>query len=214
MDTVDTVGTFAHRIPVEYWKSRLVLGYTTGPGDTIWTPEERALFPHWAGIDQSDSAAPESRIARVGDVEAGAMKIAVFVQWCRNRHLQGAASTGYLSESLLVAARLAIKDAGIPGVTYGVANWNLNRQQALARLGGDVVWVQYASPTSNPNTILPGSDMTLHEANCDLGVAVDGWPNFHPNPPAPKTENLPRATVTFDPDDGHWTVTGIPFGKE
>jgi hypothetical protein len=49
------------------------------------------------------------------------------------------------------------------------------------------VGVQWASPSSNPNTVLPGpSGKTLREANVDLSVVDAGWvPSGMGKAPAP-----------------------------
>jgi hypothetical protein len=49
--------------------------------------------------------------------------------------------------------------------------------------GHKVVAVQWASPSSNPNTPLPRSSLTLRQANCDLSVTLDYW-HHHPQGPA------------------------------
>jgi hypothetical protein len=60
-----------------------------------------------------------------------------------------------------------------------VADWSLSEAEAAKILttSGDypVVAVQWASPTSNPNTLVPGSHLTLSEANVDLSITVASW---------------------------------------
>lgn len=41
--------------------------------------------------------------------------------------------------------------------------------------GHKIVAVQWASPSSNPDTPLPRSSLTLRQANCDLSVTLDYW---------------------------------------
>jgi hypothetical protein len=73
-----------------------------------------------------------------------------------------------------------------PGALYHrhvrlwLADWSLSRAQADNLLGTrlhghKVVAVQWASPSSNPNTPLPRSSLTLRQANCDLSVTLDYW---------------------------------------
>jgi hypothetical protein len=73
----------------------------------------------------------------------------------------------------------ALRAAGHTGVDLWVANWSLSEAEAarLLTTSGDypVVAVQWASPTSNPNTPVPGSTRTLAEANVDLSVTVASW---------------------------------------
>jgi hypothetical protein len=35
--------------------------------------------------------------------------------------------------------------------------------------------VQWAAPQSNPDTLIPGSNRTLAEGNCDLSVTAPAW---------------------------------------
>jgi hypothetical protein len=35
--------------------------------------------------------------------------------------------------------------------------------------------VQWAAPQSNPDTLIPGSSLTLADGNCDLSVTAPGW---------------------------------------
>jgi len=66
----------------------------------------------------------------------------------------------------------------IRSVFWREANWTLSRPQALARLDGLRYAVQWASPTSNPETLIPGTTTTLKAAGLDLNVARlsgTGW---------------------------------------
>ena len=45
----------------------------------------------------------------------------------------------------------------------------------VAGYGHKIVAVQWASPSSNPDTPLPRSSLTLEQANCDLSVTLDYW---------------------------------------
>lgn len=58
------------------------------------------------------------------------------------------------------------------GTWWRIADWNLDRHMADAALWGDVYAGQYASPTSNPDTVIPGTRTTLAEAQCDLNVLL------------------------------------------
>ena len=40
--------------------------------------------------------------------------------------------------------------------------------------------VQWASPTSNPNTIVPGGTQTLADANIDISVTIPSWFAYKP----------------------------------
>jgi hypothetical protein len=181
---VDMEGGAVNDIPRDFWNQRKVAGYTTQahPTDGIaWTDGQFALFPHCIRIDQSPGLGM-ARNARVKDVEAGGARIADVVAIAESRHAARLPFTVYIQDSNLKACRDAMRAAGVPNgyVTYWIANWNLNEAQAEARLGGDVVALQWASPTSNPQTILPGSNLTLQRANADLSVAIHSWPGPAP----------------------------------
>jgi hypothetical protein len=177
---VDTQSSSFDQIPHDFWSHRRVAGYTTQlhPTDGIaWSDAQFASFPHSVRIDQAASASM-ARNALVKDVEAGAATIAEAVAIATSRHALGLPFTVYIQDSNLAACRRAMKNAGLPHgyPNYWVANWNLNQREATDRLGDDVVAVQWASPTSNPHTILPGSTLTLAQANADLSVTAATWP--------------------------------------
>ena len=63
-------------------------------------------------------------------------------------------------------------------VFYRIADWNLSEHLAGLAAYGDVYAGQWASPTSNPNTVIPGTNHTLATANVDLNVVLlenTGW---------------------------------------
>jgi hypothetical protein len=159
--------------------------YATGSSDIVSTLADRARFHHPVLIDQSDSTTAILGV-RIKDIESGASTIPVAIAWARNGQAQGWRSTFYISAGQLAAARAAVHAAGLTGfVDYWVANWNLSMLEAAALLGGDVVAIQYASPSSNPTTLMPGSRLTLRQANVDLSVVLDSWYPIAPKPAKP-----------------------------
>ena len=63
-------------------------------------------------------------------------------------------------------------------VYWRIADWDLDKHFADVMLHADVYAGQWASPSSNPDTILPGTNLTLAEANADLNVILNiytGW---------------------------------------
>lgn len=170
-DMVDTIHANVNNVPRNCNK---VAGYVTGTPDIRWTGGDWSRFKGAkVPINQSNSVVVT---APVCDVEPGAMTIAVAVESVRARRSIGETTTIYLPESLLVECEQAISAAGLSDHTYyGIANWNLSRDEAIAALGGRIKWVQWASPSSNPNTKLPGTNLTLREANCDLSVTAADW---------------------------------------
>ena len=175
---VDTTHEYVGMIPQN---SIAVMGYVTGSADIDWTPADWNHFP-LAGkirVDQSASLLEfEAGRADVGDVENGAGTMTAFLAAAAERKKHSLDSTLYVSYDNLADAKAQITRAGLSGwVNYYVANWNWSMDQAEAFLAtqGTAVAVQFASPSSNPRTILPGAKITLAVANCDLSVKRSGW---------------------------------------
>lgn len=177
--------------------TRRIAGYDTGTPDIMWDAQDWARFPRASRIhiDQSDGlplfAAGKTQVA---DVERGAGTIPHAVAAVLERQKAGEYSTIYISAASLPDVAAALHGAGVKmnRVGYWVANWNLSEVQAAAMLGNEVVAVQWASPSSNPNTPMPGTGMTLRDANVDLSVTLPGW-YPPPAPPVPwQTEALQR----------------------
>jgi hypothetical protein len=190
---IDAIRVNAHNIPRSTPK---VAGYVTGTGVVPWTATQWAYFPH-AGkvrIDQSPALAVFSAgHADVADVESQAGTIGSFIKAVRARIAAGVRwSTIYGTEATLAAAAAELAAAGAHGWYYGhvdcwLANWDLNEAEAAVLIGRLVHGltcraVQWASPSSNPRTIVPGGTLTLAQAQVDLSVAEDTW---HPRPVSP-----------------------------
>ncbi len=190
---IDAVRVNAHNIPRRMPK---VAGYVTGTGSVPWTATQWGYFPR-AGhvrIDQSPTLAKFSAgHADVADVEFLAGTIASFIHAVRARIAAGVQwSTIYGTDATLAAAAAELQAAGPHGWYYGhvdcwLADWNLDKAQAAALTGRKVHGlhcraVQWASPTSNPGTIVPDGTLTLAQAQVDLSVAEDAW---HPAPTSP-----------------------------
>lgn len=176
-------------------------GYVTGTPDICWTPadftmvESHGVFMRSVlRIDQTNLDLPlkaDVKLVAV-DVEQGAASIATAVTIAHQRIPAGEDLTVYCSEAILHEVEQEMNNAGFHN--------------------GRIVAYQWASPTSNPNTILPGTNLTLKEANADLSVVDSLWMPL-PQPVRPP-EKLPRAVVTYDPDDFTWQVTNYPWGSE
>ncbi len=197
---IDAIRVNAHNIPRGTPK---VAGYVTGTGAVPWTATQWDYFPH-AGhvrIDQSPAlAAFSAGKADVADVESFAGTIGSFVSAVRARIAAGATerwSTIYGTDATIAAAATQLQSAGPHGWYYGhvdcwLADWNLDEAQAVAVIARQIHGltcraVQWASPTSNPGTVVPGGTLTLAQAQVDLSVAEDTWhsaPSSPPRPPA------------------------------
>jgi hypothetical protein len=197
---IDAIRVNAHNIPRSTPK---VAGYVTGTGAVPWTATQWDNFPH-AGhvrIDQSPPlAAFSAGQADVADVEPFAGTIASFVAAVRARIAAGASerwSTIYGTDATIAAAATQLQGAGPHGWYYGhvdcwLADWNLDEDEAVALIGRQIHGltcraVQWASPTSNPGTVVPGGTLTLAQAQVDLSVAAATWHPAPSVPPSPTT---------------------------
>lgn len=180
-------------------------GYVTGTAGVDWPANEWHLLVGHAGlmsIDQSPGLNLfASGAANACDLEPGAATIdqAVSQTEVRSKHVSW--SVWYVSHAeegySLAEARGAVAGAGLHGVEFMVADWNMSLAQATSFLAGnpDVGAVQWASPKSNPNTICPGTTKTLAELNVDLSVTVPGWFPVVIPPPQPRT--VDGVTIRF-----------------
>ena len=179
---------------------RKIAVYVTGPPNIIWTAGEIAAY-RLAGftvvtIDQRDGPAV---LANVGDVESGAKTPAQAIAEAEHLLDQGKDYTIYVSVANLAALE---------------AEW-----AKTGRPPGRKVAFQWASPSSNPDTIVAGH-VTVKAANVDLSVTLTDW---HPIPPAPApprpSSPTDRAIVTlngasaavvdFDPAVKGWGVAKL-----
>lgn len=167
-----------------------IAGYITGTPDIRWTDIDWAQLPHDVAtlrIDQSNLDLPLIASAKVvKDEEPGASSIDTAVTVARQRLRAGDDFTIYFSQSDLASVEQAVANASLPP--------------------GHIVAYQWASPTSNPNTRLPGTIYTLGEANADLSVVLKSWLPL----PAPPLHPFGVAHYGGSVDllDGKWVVTG------
>jgi hypothetical protein len=173
-----------------------VAGYVTGSGGIAWSLQEWDMFPESrtgrVRIDQTPTLAPFAQgNAEVADVENGAGTITEFAVAAKARKLKGLRSAIYIQSSNANNAHAYFTQQGIiSDVDWWIADWNLSETQAATEIGkNNVVAVQWASPTSNPNTLVPGSKLTLAQAGVDLSVALEAW--FPPVPVAVPTTVVP-----------------------
>ncbi len=128
-------------------------------------------------------------LADVADVEflAGTHASAAAAVLARQAH--GWQSTLYCSKNALAGLQAAL----LPGtdrskVLYGVADYNWSRAESEALLGANPHWAycQYGDPKSNPHTLVPGTSVTLAQANADIDVGKASWAgHFMPARPSP-----------------------------
>lgn len=176
-----------------------VIGYASGTPDIKWTAGDWARFTGSKKVSnfQGYGAAPALGSMQELDVEARALTPAGAANIVAQRVLAGYQwTTIYGSDSAIKEVSTAVQALGskiwVGHVMCRLADWDLNEEQAAAMLGKLVhgmtcAAVQWASPTSNPHTVVPGTSLTLADAQCDLSVALATWPDFvaQYHPPAP-----------------------------
>lgn len=174
-----------------------VAGYVTGSGGIAWSLQEFDMFPETrTGRVRIDQTATLYMFAQgnadVADVENGAGTIQEFAAAAIERKAKGLRSAIYIQSSSANNAHAYFTSKGIISeVDWWIADWNLNEAQASAEIGkNNVVAVQWASPTSNPDTLIPGSKLTLVQAGVDLSVALEAW--FPPTPVTVPTSVVPE----------------------
>jgi len=226
---LDDIGSSSRNIPAS---TSRIAGYVTGIGDVPWTAQDWALFPHALKfrIAQGAGAAPADNGYDIIDVENGAVTPAIAAAMVDRRVKAGIQwTTVYATDSNLALVTEEIQKFGAivwnGHVNYWLADWNLNEQEAAAKLGtlihgASCVGVQWASPESNPNTIVPGGSQTLSQANIDISAIDANWTpsgGFSGRPtPVPPVTTYHGILVTTDAsnafvarqvtstDDLHW----------
>jgi hypothetical protein len=185
---LDAIHLNVPNVPVSIPK---VAGYVTGSADIEWTSSDWARFPNsgHVRIDQSPALASwASGGADVADMENGAGTQASVIAAALEREKKGWWSFVYVAQGNFTALKDAVAAAKLTKMQYWIADWDMSEAEAAAALLGDVVAVQFASPTSNPSTVVPDGTKTLSEANLDISVTVPSW--FQKIPPAPQKTGL------------------------
>jgi hypothetical protein len=208
---LDTVGANAGNIPAG---THYVGAYVTGLDVVPWSAADIARFPHAriVRIAQGAGIAPAFNGYDEIDVERGAITPAQAADMIAERVSRGVQwTTVYGTDSTLLEVTNAVRAKGEHiwngHVNYMLADWNLNEAQATKLIGtlihgASCVGVQWASPDSNPNTIVPGGTATLRQANVDIAVVDASWipsGGFGGSvPPAPPTVVNHGLLVTCD----------------
>jgi hypothetical protein len=188
----DTIHNTAGNIPASAQK---LAGYVTGSPDIKWTDADWKMRPHAGHVRIDQQAGPGIPwLADAADIETFDKTTADGVGWVTVRQTKNWASTLYFSESRLDGdIAPAIEHAGLNTalIYLWLADWSLTEAQARALIGTkrhdmEIVAVQWASPSSNPRTAVPGGPpgATLKSANLDLSVAAAWW-HAAPVPPPP-----------------------------
>lgn len=218
---IDTVHGSVRNIPPGTPK---VAGYVSGTASVKWTSADWALFPDAGKVRITQGYGAQDWLAcdviDAEELETGGWTItpAQAAQAVKARVGHGIAwTTVYGSPTNLGKVAGALDAVGASAgwwhghVRAWVANWDLDEAGAAALVGTTlhrmpVVAVQWASPSSNPRTVVPGGTATLAEANLDLSVTDPGW---HPPPkPAPTPAPEQAGYVVPQPSGTPFAVTG------
>jgi hypothetical protein len=185
---MDTIGADVNSIPVTAQK---VAGYVTGSGIVPWSVSAWNRFPNAGHIRIKQTSGNGSILeSDVIDVEQGAATVDDVITYVRTRINAGITwSTVYGTRSTLHATlhnlQTHMGTAFYGHVDCWLADWSLSQAEATAMLattktnnlveGMSCRAIQFASPTSNPHTFVPGTHITLPNANVDLSVTQDEW---------------------------------------
>lgn len=188
----DTIGDDAKGIPAGAAK---VGGYVTGSPDIIWPQSAWDRLAKSGKVRVDQSAAGDvyaAGQADVYDMEAFAGTVARFALAAAERHDRGQGNCGYGSDITLEQVGPALDK--VPGMAAGwwhgkinawLADPSLSLAQATNMVGTvqyglNIVAVQWATPTSNPDT--SAGTGTLRSLNLDLSVARSDWFPGKPGP--------------------------------
>lgn len=215
----DTIGADSANIPTSFKK---VAGYPMATGDILWTSSDIARFDKTAGIVLvSQHIGDNPDYTDAFDIEPGAHTIASFLGAATARQAKGWNSAAYIEAAQVGDLVQACRNSRLDKVELWIANWNLDADNAAKLLGTyigatdatatlpafpgyQIVAVQWASPTSNPNTICPGSAKSLKELNLDLSVTLADW---FPAPEALVTPTAPTPAPVKPPAPAMMTAT-------
>lgn len=219
---VQMVDTVHASVGLDLAASPYVAGYVSGTADIKWTSGDWSLFGKnkKVRIWQGYGSYPGVGMYDVIDVESGAVGVTAAVTEILGREQAGIQwTTVYGTASTIAAVAHALQAYGRKAwnghVNCWLANWNLNHDQAAKIIGTMIdgmtcVAVQWASPSSNPNTVLPGSGKTLREANVDLSVVDGTWvpsggwgaPVVAPKPPPVPPQAVKAVQLAVKYSDG------------
>jgi hypothetical protein len=196
----DVTGASSPNIPAVPALGIIAL-YATGSDGIAATSDQIARFRSaGAGvvlIDQTPSLSVfAAGYADVADVEPGAGTFEAAAAAVLERQAHGWQSTIYLSYSNLQSMVDALSsEVDRKLVIFGVADYSWSQAEAEQLLAQNPSWAycQFGDPQSNPDTLVPGTDVTLSQANADIDVAQSWWADqFLPHSdPAPKAFPTP-----------------------
>lgn len=224
---MDTIRTGAVNIPVN---AACVIGYDTGSGTVPWTQTEWNRFTNAIKLHITQIDGVNDVQSDIVDIEPQAATIDQAVTWCKERIAAKKIPTCYVDGSEVTPLVNALIAAGInSGVYLGVAHPGISLADAQAILdnpGGPfpIAYIQYAWPDLKlgGNLKVPGSNLTLNQANVDLNLIRNDWlelvrPASKPPVPVPIVLNedemfIVRFSNAPVPDnEGIWLLSGLRY---
>lgn len=181
-DTIDANAAFLSSATPVLWY--YVTGTTQAP-EIEWEPADVARFPHTQTyrIDQGFGDQGDRRrwfACDEFDLEAGAWTVAALIPVIKARNEIDWSTRVYASAGPWWALLAGLAQAGVSArsLYWREANWNLSETEARGLLSVVRYAIQWASPSSNPLTVIPGTNTELQVAGADLNVARmsgTGW---------------------------------------
>ncbi len=165
-------------------KPAAIWPYITGTDGIAWTPEEIDYFrrggAHVYLVNQGFSQGPAQALdGDEFDVESGAWTLSSLRTVVAKRREVHWSTRVYCTWSNYGVIKEALAEDGTgKSVFFRIADWNLDQHLAELELHADVYAGQWASPATNPATLIPGTSLTLAEAGADLSVFLNentGW---------------------------------------
>lgn len=156
--------------------------YVTGTPDIQWSAEQIGLLERLGTRIYRINQGYESPSPFHGDefdFESGAWDLAGLLNVIAERRKMEWSTRVYCTWNDYAAVKQAAAERGIgASLWFHIADWNLSQHLADLELHGDVYAGQWASPSTNPGTFIPGTRLTLAEAGADLSVLLlerTGW---------------------------------------
>ncbi len=175
----DITGTYASSVPLV--SGTYVGYYVTGSGGIEETAAQiAAAKAAGMGVITIDQTTGLSLFAAgqadVADIEDGAGTPASAETAITARRALGITQhTLYVSQDSWANLEAAIADP--TGVVYWIADYDDSEVAAEDFIAANsaVVAVQFGDPTSNPTTVIPGTDVSLATAQADIDVGLSSW---------------------------------------
>lgn len=181
-DTIDAQAEFLSSATPVIWY--YVTGTTERP-EIEWEADDVARYPHSQLYRTDQGFGDQGDRARwfrcdEFDLETGAWTVQALIPAIRARNEIGWSTRVYASTGPWLALLAGLAQAGVSArsVYWREANWNLDEAGARQLLSATRYAIQWASPSSRPLQLIPGTGVNLATAGADLNVARlsgTGW---------------------------------------